>query len=41
MLILPLFFGLDGILYSGPVADFIAFLVSVILIRREMHKMQS
>ena len=39
VLILPLFFGLDGILYSGPVADFIAFLVSVILIRREMRKM--
>ena len=41
VLILPLFFGLDGILYSGPVADFIAFLVSVILIRREMRKMQA
>lgn len=31
-LILPLFFGLDGVLYSMPVSDFLTFLVAVILI---------
>ena len=31
-LILPLFFGLDGVLYSMPVSDFLTFIVAVILI---------
>ena len=39
VLILPLFFGLDGILYAGPAADTIAFMVTVILIAKEMRKM--
>ena len=41
ILILPLFFGIDGVLYAGPVADGIAFLVSVLLISLEMKKMRS
>ncbi|WP_456115002.1 MATE family efflux transporter [Ruminococcus turbiniformis] len=40
VLILPLFFGLDGILYAGPVADSIAFIVTVIFIVREMRSMK-
>lgn len=40
VLILPIFFGLDGILYSGPVADSIAFIVTVTLIVREMRNMK-
>lgn len=40
VLILPLFFGLDGILYAGPVADSIAFIVTVIFIAREMRSMK-
>lgn len=40
VLILPLFFGLDGILYAGPVADSIAFIVTVIFIVREMRNMK-
>lgn len=34
VLILPLFMGLDGILYAGPAADSIAFIVTVTLIAR-------
>lgn len=40
VLILPLFFGLDGILFAGPTADCIAFIVTICLIAREMKKMK-
>lgn len=40
ILILPLFFGLDGILFAAPVADGIAFVVSLLMIRHEFHKMK-
>lgn len=40
ILILPLFFQLNGILYAAPVADAIAFLVSVLLIRKELNRMK-
>lgn len=40
ILILPLFFGIDGVLYAGPVADGVAFVVSVTLISLEMKKMR-
>jgi putative MATE family efflux protein len=33
-IILPIFFGLDGVLYSFPVADILTFLVAVVVIRR-------
>ena len=32
-LILPMFFGLDGVLYSMPVSDILTFVVAAILIR--------
>ena len=32
-LVLPLFFGLDGVLYSMPVSDFLTFLIALYLIR--------
>ena len=35
VLILPHFLGLDGIMYSGPIADFVAFIVSTIFVVRE------
>lgn len=41
ILILPLKFGINGVLYAGPIADFIAFVVSVILIRKEFKLMKS
>ena len=41
ILILPLFFKLDGILYAAPVADAIAFVITVLLIRRELNHMKA
>lgn len=41
LLILPLFFGIDGILLAGPVADFAALLVTMVLIRKEMSHMKA
>ena len=39
-LILALFFGLDGILFAGPAADSIAFIVTICLIAGELRKMK-
>lgn len=35
ILILPLWLGIFGVLLAGPIADFIAFLVSVLLVKKE------
>lgn len=43
-LILPLFLGVDGILYAGPIADALAFVVSIVLLYlafKEMPKNKS
>lgn len=40
ILILPLFFGLDGILYAAPIADFIAFVTSAAVMRRELRRLK-
>lgn len=40
ILLLPLHFGIFGVLLAGPIADFIAFVVSVIFIRKEFKKLQ-
>lgn len=37
VLILPRFFGIDGVLYAGPAADCAAFVFAVIFVSREMH----
>lgn len=37
MLVLPRFFGLEGVLYAGPVADFAAFVVTLLFITIEMR----
>lgn len=39
VLILPLFMGIDGIMWSGPAADTIAFLVTAVLVKREIRGM--
>ncbi|MCR4729217.1 MAG: MATE family efflux transporter [Lachnospiraceae bacterium] len=43
ILILPLFFGIDGIIYSGPIADAVAATVTIIMavveLRNERYKM--
>ncbi len=38
ILLLPLRFGLPGVLLAGPVADFAAFALSVFLVRRELNR---
>lgn len=38
IIILPLFWGIDGIMYAGPVADGLAFLISVVFIMREFGR---
>lgn len=37
MVVLPLFIGIDGILYSGLIADFLAFVVTIIMISLEFR----
>ena len=37
ILILPLWFGISGVLLAGPIADFIAFVVSASLVHREFR----
>jgi len=41
IVILPLLFDIDGIMYAGPVADFIAAAVSLILNTIELRHMQA
>ena len=38
-ILLPVFFGLDGTLYSMPVSDFLTFLVTIFLIRNTMKSL--
>ncbi len=38
-LLLPLFFGLDGVLYSMPVSDFLTFLIALLLIWRTYREL--
>ncbi len=40
MLILPLFFGIKGVLMAAPSADFLAFLVVLIFVSKEMRGMK-
>ena len=37
LLLLPLWLGIDGVMLAGPIADFIAFVLSVILVRKELN----
>ena len=39
-LVLPLFLGIDGIMYAGPVADLLAALIAALMLRRQMGKMK-
>ena len=38
LLIFPLFMGINGIMYAGPVADFLAAVVTVVMISRELRR---
>ena len=37
-ILLPVFFGLDGLLYSFPAADILTFLIAVVIIRHTYKK---
>lgn len=39
IIILPIFMGIDGIMYAGPIADFVAAAVSVVMILTELRHM--
>ena len=39
-LILPRFFGIDGIIYSGPVADLLAFICTMVLVTKELKEIR-
>lgn len=41
ILLLPLWFGISGIMLAGPIADFVAFVLSVFLVRLEFRKMSA
>ena len=41
ILILPLFFGIDGILFAAPIADALAFFVTVLLVSKELVHIKS
>ena len=41
IVLLPLVFGIDGIMYAAPVADFAAVIVSVMMVRREFQSMKA
>ena len=38
-LLLPVFFGLDGVLYSMPVSDALTFVIAAFVIRRTMREL--
>ena len=40
LLCLPLFFGIDGVLYAGPVADILAAAASFLVLRPEFRVMR-
>lgn len=41
LLILPRFFGVQGVLYAGPTADCLAFILAVTFAVREMKKLKN
>ena len=41
IIIFPIFMGIDGIMYAGPIADFMAASVSALLLTREVRLMKS
>ena len=40
LLILPLFLNMDGVLYAGPTADFLAMVIALLVVRPELKKMK-
>ncbi|MCD8009784.1 MAG: multidrug transporter MatE, partial [Lachnospiraceae bacterium] len=40
-LLLPMFFGLDGLLYSFPAADILTFLIATVVIRNTYRELST
>ena len=40
IILFPMFMGIDGIMYAGPIADFMAALTALFMLKSEMKKMQ-
>ena len=40
IIIFPMFMGIDGVMYAGPIADAAAFVLAVVFARRELGKMK-
>lgn len=40
ILIFPLLFGIDGVMYAGPIADFAAFVVTALMVGKELRRMK-
>lgn len=40
ILIFPIFFGIDGVMYAGPIADAAAAVVAIVFARRELNKIK-
>ena len=40
-LLLPVFFGLDGVLYSMPVSDILTFIISAIIIAKTYRELNT
>ena len=38
---LPVVYGIDGVMYAGPIADAAAFALAIVFARRELGKMRS
>lgn len=41
IVIFPLFMGIDGVMYAGPIADTAAFILAVVFAQRELNKMKN
>ena len=39
-ILLPMFFGLDGVLYSMPVSDIITFIIALVIIRHTYKELR-
>ena len=40
ILIFPIFMGIDGVMFAGPIADAAAFTLAVLFARKELKKMK-
>ena len=38
IVVLPLFMGIDGVMYAGPAADFLAAAVAAVMVLRELKR---